>query len=96
MVQVNLDQIKERVLPVLKEAGVTHSSIFGSYVRGEEKDSSDVDLLINTPEHMGLFEFAGLKQNLEDVLGKKVDLVTFNSIHPLMRDDILREQVQIL
>ena len=94
--KTDINQIKQKVLPILKEAGVIHSSLFGSVVRGEAKKNSDIDLLIDFPRGKGLFEFVGLAQQLEDALGKKVDLVTYKSLHPLLKDRILAEQVQIL
>lgn len=94
--KTSLNEIKDRALPVLKEAGVIHSSIFGSYVRGEEKEDSDIDILVEVPKGTGLFTFVGLKHKLEETLGKKVDLVTYKSIHPLLRDRILKEQISIL
>lgn len=94
--KINVDQIKEKVVPILKEAGVTRSAIFGSYIRGEEKENSDIDMLVEVPENTGLFAFVHLKHNLENILNKKVDLVTYNSIHPRLREQILKEQVPIL
>lgn len=96
MQQLTIDQIKQKAIPILKQAGVKRSSLFGSYVRGENKENSDIDMLIDFPRGKGLFEFAGLEQQLESVLGKKVDLVTYKSLHPLLKDRILTEQVQIL
>jgi len=89
-------QIKNMALPVLKKAGVTRSSIFGSYVRKEEKKDSDIDMLVEVPKGTGLFEFIGLQHKLEEVLGKKVDLGTYKSIKQLIRDRILKEQVPII
>ena len=94
--KLKIDQIREKVVPILKEAGVTRSSIFGSYVRGEAREGSDIDMLVEVPRGTGLFGFIGLKHKLEDVLNKKVDLVTYNSIHPRLRDRIMDEQVRIL
>ncbi len=94
--KIQLEDIKAKVLPILKEAGVTRSSLFGSYVRGEQKENSDIDMLVDFPRGKGLFEFAGLQFKLEDALEKKVDLVEYESLHPLLRDRILAEQVQIL
>lgn len=94
--KVNIDDIKEKALPILKEAGVTRSSLFGSYVRGEQKDDSDIDMLVEVPRGTGLFAFIGLQRKLEDALQKKVDLVTYKSIHPRLRDRILKEQQPIL
>lgn len=88
--------IKEKIIPILKEAGVTRSSIYGSYVRGENRDDSDIDLLVEVPGGTGLFGFIGLKHKLEKVLEKKVDLVTYKSIHPLLRERILNEQQSII
>ncbi len=96
MTQVNLDQIKIKVLPILKDAGVTHSSLFGSYVRGEEKGTSDIDMLVDFPRGKSFFDFIGLRLKLEDALHKRVDLVTYKGIKPRLRERILSEQVQIL
>ena len=96
MTQANLARIKQKVLPILKEAGVTRSSLFGSYVRGEQKKDSDIDILVDFPRGKGLFEFAGLQFQLEDALKKKVDLVEYESLHPLLKERILAEQIQIL
>lgn len=94
--KTNLEEIKKKVVPILKEAGVTRSSIFGSYVRGEEKEDSDIDMLVEVPKGTGLFAFVGLQRKLAETLGKKVDLVTYKSIHPLLRNRILSEQISIL
>lgn len=94
--KTNLDQIKRRIIPILQKAGITHSSIFGSYVRGKEKKNSDIDILVEVPKGTGLFAFIDLQQKLENVLKKKVDLVTYKSIHPLLRKNILKEQIAIL
>ena len=96
MQQLLLEQIKEKALPVLKNAGVTKSSLFGSYVRGEATENSDVDILIDFPKEKSLFDFIGLKLQLEEVLQKKVDLVEYNTIKPRLKQFILSEQVQIL
>jgi hypothetical protein len=91
-----LEEIKEKALPILKEAGVTRSSIFGSYVRGEQKSDSDIDILVDLPKSKSLFDFVGLQLELEDVLNKKVDLVEYVTIKPRLRQYILSEQVMIL
>lgn len=94
--KTSLEEIKKKALPILKEAGVTRSSLFGSYVRGEQRENSDIDMLVDVPKGTGLFAFVGLQRKLADALGKKVDLVTYKSIHPLLRDRILSEQISIL
>ncbi len=94
--RADLEQIKQKALPILKQAGVTRSCVFGSYARGDERGGSDIDILIEPPKTMSLFDLAGLKLDLEEVLGKEVDVITYNSINPLLRDYILKDQVRIL
>lgn len=94
--KTNLDQIKNKILPILKEAGVTHSSLFGSYVRGENRPESDIDILVDLPSSITLFGFVGLKNKLEDALGKKVDLVEYKDIKPRLKSYILGEQIPII
>ncbi len=96
MTQATVDYIKNKAIPILKQAGVTRSSLFGSYVRDEENMHSDIDILVELPQGTGLFTFVDLKRKLEKSLNKKVDLVTFRSINPLLRDTILKEQFPIL
>lgn len=94
--KTNLDEIKKKALPILKEAGVTRSSIFGSYAREEETKDSDIDFLVELPSGKSLLDFVELKLDLEDVLQKKVDLVEYDMVKPRIKDGILGEQIQIL
>ena len=89
----DINQIKEKVLPLLKEAGVTSSAIFGSYAVGENTKESDVDILIDPPESMTLFGFADLKLDLEQVLGRKDDLVEYSAIKPRIKQQLLRAYI---
>ena len=74
---------------------IKRAGIFGSYATGEQKKNSDIDILIKPAKHMGL-EFVGLQLELQDKLKKKVDLITYKSIHPLLKERILNEEVKIL
>ncbi|MBI5411650.1 nucleotidyltransferase family protein [Candidatus Peregrinibacteria bacterium] len=85
-------EIKRKILPILKRQGVTKAALFGSAARGEMKKNSDVDLLVNLTKDKSLFDLVGLKLELEDKLGKKVDVLTYGGIHHLLRDIILSEQ----
>lgn len=87
--------IQKKVIPILKKNKVVRAGIFGSYARGEAKKKSDVDLLIQPPKGMGL-GFVGMKLELEEKLGKKVDLLTYRSIHPYLKKYILDDEVRIL
>lgn len=94
--KVNLEEIKRKIVPILKEEGATRAALFGSVVRGEATKKSDVDILVDLPEGKTLFDFAGLQLKLEEALGKKVDLVEYSTIKRRLRPYILNDQVQIL
>lgn len=96
MQKLTLEQIKQKIVPVLKEEGVIKSSLFGSYVRGEQNDDSDIDILIDYPQNKSIFDFVHLKNRLEEILEKKVDLVEYDAIKPRLKQYILPEQIQIL
>jgi uncharacterized protein len=69
--------------------------VFGSYVRGEQKRSSDVDVLVEFEEPVGLFEFMALEYYLSDLLGVKVDLVSKKGLKPHIGERILEEVIMI-
>ena len=94
--KTNIEDIKKKAIPVLKEAGVLRSSLFGSYVRGEAREDSDLDILVELPGGMSLFDFIGLQHKLEDTLTRKVDLGEYSTIKPRLRNSILSEADQIL
>lgn len=94
--QVRIEQIKKKVIPILKQAGVKKSSIFGSYVRGEQTKSSDIDILVDFPKGKSLFDFIDLELKLEKALGKKVDLGEYTTIKPRLKEYILNEAVKIV
>lgn len=70
--------------------------IFGSYARGEQNESSDLDILIDFEETINLLELIGLEQELTDLLGIKVDLVTLKSVHPSLKPYIDSDLIRIL
>jgi predicted nucleotidyltransferase len=91
-----MQPVRERIIDILRRNEVRNASFFGSIVRGEMTDQSDVDLLVEFEGRKSLLDIAGLKIELEDALGRKVDVVTYQSLHPLLRERILAEQVPIL
>lgn len=92
-------QITEKLIPkimkVLKKYHIKKAGIFGSYVRGEQKKDSDIDILVEPPKGIG-FGFVGIQFELEDELKIKVDLVSYNGLSPYLKDKILGEEVRIL
>jgi len=88
--------IREQITPILRERGVLRAGVFGSYARGEESSGSDLDLLVELPPGSSLLDLVGLQLDLAEELGVEVDAHTYRSLHPLLRDRILKEEVQIL
>jgi uncharacterized protein len=70
--------------------------IFGSYARGEQIESSDLDILIDFDATINLLELIGLEQELTDLLGVKVDLITLKSVHPSLKRYIDSDLIRIL
>lgn len=90
---IKIEEILKEYKPVLAEKFKVKSvGIFGSYVRGEEKKESDIDILVDFYEPIG-WEFIDLKLFLEEILGSKVDLVTVKALKPQLKDKILKEVV---
>ncbi len=83
-------------VPILKRNGVTYAALFGSYVRSEETEESDLDFLVEYKENVSLLDVAALKLELEKTLGRKVDLVSLKYLNKRIRERIIQEQVRIL
>lgn len=94
---MTINEIKRKVLPVLKKYDLKKAGVFGSIVRGELREDSDVDILVEIgKDDLSLLDFVGIKLELEDALGRKVDLVEYDTIKPLLKERILAEEVPIL
>jgi predicted nucleotidyltransferase len=90
-----IEKIKRKILPVLKKHNVLKAGLFGSFVRGEARKKSDVDILVKLPKGKSLLDLVGLEMELKKRLRRNVDLLTYNSIHPLIKEAILKEEVRI-
>ena len=91
-----IKQIKSKIVKILKKNNVVRAGIFGSYARGEEKKNSDIDILVEINDKISLFDFAGIKIELEEKLGRKVDLVEYKIINPRIKKGILNSEVRII
>lgn len=81
----------EKISSFLKKEGATKVAIFGSYIRGEEKPESDIDVLVEFSETKGLLALVRIERELSEFLGVKVDLHTEESISPYLIDGIKKE-----
>jgi len=90
-----LANIKERLAQVLQRNGVKKAALFGSIARGEATAESDIDILVEFEGNKSLLDLAGLKIEIEETLGKSADVLTYDSLNPLLKERILKEQVVI-
>ncbi len=91
-------RIKKIIVPVLKRNGIVKAGIFGSFARGEARKGSDIDILIKVKKakKFSLLDLVRTERELEEHIGRKVDFVEYSTIHPRLKDQILKEEVGIL
>ena len=90
-----LEEHRERIQEIAGRHGARHVRVFGSLARGSGGEDSDLDLLISLEQGRSLLDLVALKHELEDVLGRPVDVVTDRSLSPHLRDRVLREAVAL-
>ena len=91
-----IKEILRNQKPFLTEKyGVKEIGVFGSYVKGEQKDESDLDILVEFGRPVGFFEFLDLEEYLGNLIGIKVEIVTRKALKPKIGEHILREVVTI-
>ena len=93
-----LGKLQQKIVPILKSNNVVRAGIFGSYARGEAKKRSDIDILIKVRKgkKFSLLDLVGLQMELEEKLGKKVDLLTYNGISPYLKKYIMEDEIKII
>jgi len=89
-------QISKKIMPVLLRHDVIRAAIFGSFARGEAGKGSDIDILVKFKGKKSLLDLASLQLILTALLHRDVDVLTYNSLHPLLKERILSEQKVIL
>lgn len=89
------DELREEVLRLVRLRGAGDVRVFGSVARGESGPNSDLDLLVSWEPGRSLLDHAALVQDLEELLGTKVQVGTEQSLHWYVRDRILREAVSL-
>jgi predicted nucleotidyltransferase len=82
---------RERILGIAAARGASNVRVFGSVLKGEDREGSDLDLLVELPPGTSLVRVVGLQLDIEDALGIKVDLCTERESHPALKERILAE-----
>ena len=90
-----LDEYRERILRLATTHGARDVRVFGSQARNEAGAESDLDLLVRLGEGRSLLDLVALKQELEDLMRRPVDVVTDRSLSPYLRERVLREAVPL-
>jgi predicted nucleotidyltransferase len=94
---IELENLRDQILPVLQPYGVTRIALFGSVARGEETPESDIDILVDFEEPrkkpFGLFTWIALEEELSKRLGRKADLVPEKGLKQRIRPTVKKEMV---
>jgi predicted nucleotidyltransferase len=88
---VTIEKDREEILRIAARHGARNVRVFGSVARGEDRSDSDVDFLVEMDDERSLLDLVGLEQDLEELLRRKVDVLTDKSIHPTIRQRISAE-----
>ena len=86
-----ISEIKKHKPELAKEFHIKELGVFGSFIRGEERIDSDIDMLVDFEQPIDLFRFLDLEERLSEVSGKKVDLVSKKALKPHIGRAILKE-----
>ncbi|HWZ31634.1 MAG TPA: nucleotidyltransferase family protein [Bryobacteraceae bacterium] len=86
---------RDKILAISRRHGVTAVKVFGSFAHGNAREDSDLDLLVEAGRETSPFFPGGLVTDLEEALGRRVDVVEEPGLHQLLRDEILKEAVPL-
>ena len=88
---LNIEEYREDILRIAREHGVWNVRVFGSVGRGEGREDSDLDLLVEFKPGRSLLDLVGFKLDVEELLGCTVDVATDDALHWTIRDQVLQE-----
>lgn len=86
---------REEILQIAARHGARNVQVFGSLARGEARPDSDVDILVKLELGRSLLDLVAIKRDLEDLLGRQVDVVTEAALSPYIREEVLKEAVSL-
>jgi len=90
-----INKCKSEILEIAFVNGISNVRLFGSVVKGTDDTESDIDLLVELGEDRTLFDLIRFKQSVEDLLGRKVDVVTDRAVHNELKQSIFSKAVQL-
>jgi hypothetical protein len=93
---MTFSSVSRKARPILKARGVTRAAVFGSYARNKQRPGSDIDILVQMKRGSSLIDLVAIEQELSRELKKKVDVLTYNSLHPRLKARILKDARPIL
>jgi uncharacterized protein len=98
MIKIPKDVIpkQKEVVQYLIGKGIVKVGVFGSYARRENRKRSDADILVKLKNGTTLFELVRFERELKHIIRRKIDLVTYGSIHPLLKRSILKDEVRLI
>ncbi len=86
---------RKEILAIAFRHGAKEVRVFGSVVRGEDDETSDLDLLVSMESDRSLYDLIGLQQDIEQLVGRKTDVITDKSINRYLKESILKEAVAL-
>jgi predicted nucleotidyltransferase len=86
-----LQKHRDQILRIARSHGARRVRVFGSVARGEDRDGSDLDIVVDLEPGHDLLDIVAIKQDLEKLLGRHVDVVTEQALSSYVRDEVLRE-----
>ena len=93
---LSIDEIRDKIRPICEKYKVEKVWLFGSYARGEAREDSDVDFHMKVPKEIGLFGLGGIYADLEEALGKEIDLITrIPEEYKIFKKYVEREEILI-
>ncbi len=94
--KVTIEEVRLQLTPILVKHQVSRAAIFGSMATGAARRSSDLDLLVEFSGDKSLLDLAALKLDIESKMNRKADVLTYRGLHPLIKENVLAQEIRIL